>query len=53
MSLYVPYQMETLHSSFAFPPPQVGVHILCLLGLNYAGNFPLMWLEKREEGGSL
>lgn len=49
LSLYVPYQMENLHSSLF---SQVGVHILCLF-FKLCWEFSINGLEKREEGGSL
>lgn len=53
MSLYVTHQMEALHSSlFSLG----GVHIpwfgFCFF-VSSAGNFPWMWLEKKEEGRSV
>lgn len=42
MSLYVPHQMEALHSSLF---SLVGVDIALL---NSAWNVPLLWLGKRE-----
>lgn len=41
MSLYVPHQMEALHSSLS---SRCGYSSF----LNCAWNFPLLWLEQRE-----